>query len=169
MQKDPPTEYPEYTLPGGDTYVYSSFDFWTSGFFPGCLYLLDERREKWSRTMISSANGMPKSTQLHPLKLRHACRWWSANLHSQAGRTDTHDLGFMIQPWAQLGWEMSHDIECYDSVVTAAYSLASRFDPRVGCIRSWDTCFTKRYNFDDPQKNFLVIIDNMMSEIPICS
>lgn len=69
----------------------------------------------------------------------------------------------MIQPWAQLGWELEADQSCRDSLVSAARGLASRFDPKVRCIRSWDVCFTKRYAFSDPEADFLVIIDNVMS------
>ncbi|GAB7354320.1 hypothetical protein MBLNU459_g4836t1 [Dothideomycetes sp. NU459] len=152
----PPTKYPEYTQPGGEDYVYSNDDFWTSGFFPGCLALIRQRQTIW-----------PASTPVlipHPLKLKHGFEWWTENLHHQANRTDTHDLGFMIKPWAQLGWELDRDVRCRDSLVTAAYALASRFDERVGVIRSWDTCKTMRYAFEDPKDDFLVIIDNLMSK-----
>lgn len=155
-KEQPPILVPEYTEPQGTQYVYSDVSFWTSGFFPGCLYLLRERQSRWPARIMKSP---------HPLKLQHAGRWWTANLHRQASRTDTHDLGFMIQPWAKIGWELDKDIECFNSLVTAANALASRFDPIVGCIRSWDTCFTKRYSFGDPSKDFLVIIDNMMSRL----
>lgn len=70
----------------------------------------------------------------------------------------------MIQPWAQVLWEMDGDRRALGSLVTAANALASRFDAKVGAIRSWDTCFTKRYHFDDPSQDFLVIIDSMMSK-----
>lgn len=153
---------PEYTPPQGTQYVDADVSFWTSGFFPGSLYLLYERQRKWPRRS-SSRQLEPLSMQPHPLRLRHTCEWWTQNLHSQAARTDTHDLGFLIKPWAQLGWELDGDEKCYNSLVSAARALASRFDPRVQCIRSWDTCFTKRYAFADPTKDFLVIIDNMMS------
>lgn len=90
-------------------------------------------------------------------------KWWTQGLHSQSQRCDTHDLGFMIQPWAELGWRLDGDQECLNSLISAARSLASRFDPKVGCIRSWDVCVTRRYSFLDPSQNFLVIIDNMMN------
>jgi hypothetical protein len=32
------------------------------------------------------------------------------NLHAQAHQRDTHDLGFVIQPWAQPTWELDRDI-----------------------------------------------------------
>jgi hypothetical protein len=79
-------------------------------------------------------------------------------------KRDTHDLGFMIQPWARKAWELNQDHKAFDTLVTAARSLASRFNETVGSLRSWDTCVTKRYNFQDPSKDFLVIIDNMLSE-----
>ncbi|KAH7134945.1 glucuronyl hydrolase [Dendryphion nanum] len=154
-QESPPTEYPEYTQPQGVSYITSPHTFWTSGFFPGSLYLL--------RARLQHHPSHFPSLSPHPLKLQHAARWWTANLHSQASRTDTHDLGFMIKPWAQLGWELDRDVQCFDTLVTAAHALASRFDERVGCVRSWDTCFTKRYAFGDPAEDFLVIIDNMMN------
>ena len=146
---------PEYTMPGESTYTSTDASFWTSGFFPGSLYLLYERQRRWSDKMPD---------EVHKLRLQFACRWWSHNLHQQASQRGTHDLGFLIQPWAQRGWELDGDRACYDSLVTAAYALAERFDCKVGCIRSWDTCFTKRYSFADPSEDFLVIIDNLMSE-----
>lgn len=82
----------------------------------------------------------------------------------QAGRTDTHDLGFMIQPWAQLGVALDGDAECREAIVTAARSLAMRFDARVEAVRSWDGCRTGVYEFGDPGREFLVVIDNIMSE-----
>jgi unsaturated chondroitin disaccharide hydrolase len=39
-------------------------------------------------------------------------------------------------------------------LVNSARSLSTRFDPRVGCIRSWDS---------KSSSDFLVIIDNMMN------
>ncbi|KKY14016.1 putative glucuronyl hydrolase [Phaeomoniella chlamydospora] len=157
---EPPTSFPEYTRPDGTTYIESPADFWTSGFFPGSLYLLLERQRKWPQAF---SNGNQKKGQPHPLKLEYACRWWTERLHIQATATNTHDLGFLIQPWAQLGFELDSAENCLKSLITAAYSLASRFDSKVGCIRSWDTCYTKRYKYDDPSKDFLVIIDNMMN------
>ncbi|KAJ0321669.1 hypothetical protein COL5a_009154 [Colletotrichum fioriniae] len=126
----PPTLFPEYTEPGGTKYVYRELDFWTSGFFPGCLYLLLERRQ---------------------------------TLHPNAELKTTHDLGFMIFPWARPAWELLSDRRSFETAITAARSLYSRYDAAVGSIRSWDVCVTKRYKFLDPSKDFLVIIDNMMN------
>ncbi|KAF2220423.1 Six-hairpin glycosidase-like protein [Elsinoe ampelina] len=153
-ETDPPQMMPEYTLPGEKTYTYSHASFWTSGFFGGSLSLLHERQRRWPDRVPQH---IPDNA------LRRACQWWTHALHAEASRTDSHDLGFMIQPWAQLGWKLDRDERCLASLVVAANALASRFNPTVGCIRSWDTCFTRRYAFADPRDDFLVIIDNMMN------
>ena len=57
----------------------------------------------------------------------------------------THDLGFTTQPWEQPGWKIDRYRHCFDSMVTAAKALASRFDASVGAIRSWDTRRTREY------------------------
>lgn len=69
----------------------------------------------------------------------------------------------MIMPWAQLGWELDGNRRCYESMIAAAYSLASRFDEKVGAIRSWDECSTQKYSYTNTKTAFLVIIDSLMS------
>ncbi|PYH66620.1 glycoside hydrolase family 88 protein [Aspergillus vadensis CBS 113365] len=165
-QTNPPTLYPEYTGEDKTTYIYRTLDFWTSGFFPGSLYLLLERS-----TFFRDRHPAPHSTQAnsdsvlrpHPLQHEHLCRWWTANLHQNALRKDTHDLGFMITPWAMKAWTLHRDPAAYNALVLAAHSLASRFSESTQCIRSWDQCITKRYAYKDPSQDFLVIIDNMLN------
>ena len=99
----------------------------------------------------------------HYLQLEYLCRWWTANLHQNAQRQDTHDLGFMIAPWAMKAWELKRDPAAYNSLIMAAHSLASRFNTTTQCLRSWDVCITNRYSFTDPSQDFLVIIDNMLN------
>lgn len=69
----------------------------------------------------------------------------------------------MITPWAKKAWDLERDARAYSSLLVAGNSLASRFNSKVGSLRSWDVCITKRYSFTDPSKDFLVIIDNMMN------
>ncbi|KAB8220935.1 Six-hairpin glycosidase-like protein [Aspergillus novoparasiticus] len=159
----PPTLYPEYTGADGVTYVYRTLDFWTSGFFPGSLYLLLERQILYPGFYDIPWRVNKKSPLPHKLQLQHLCQWWTANLHANAAKRDTHDLGFMIAPWAMKAWSLNRDPQAYNSLVLAAHSLASRFDERVQSLRSWDVCHTKRYSFTDPEKDFLVIIDNMLN------
>ncbi|KAI6087343.1 glycoside hydrolase family 88 protein [Hypoxylon rubiginosum] len=157
----PPLLYPEYTKPGGVEYVYRELDFWTSGFFPASLYQLLERRRRHAQKIRGL--GSSSKYEPHELQLQFACKWWTENLHKNAELKYTHDLGFMIASWARVAWELENDSRAYDTVITAARSLASRYNPLVGCIRSWDTCVTKRYSFRDPEKDFLVIVDNLMN------
>lgn len=89
---------------------------------------------------------------------RHACKVWTDSLHQNAHLTTTHDLGFMIMPWAKIAYELKHDLRAFETIKTAAESLFSRFDKSMGCIRSWDKCVTKKYNFNDPEQDYMVII-----------
>lgn len=162
-KSNPPTLYPEYTDERGN-YVYRTLDFWTSGFFPGSLHLLLERTVLLSQNpALSKYSGPDSEIKPHRLQLEYLCRWWSANLHQNALKRDTHDLGFMIAPWAMKAWELHRDPEAFNSLVMAAHSLASRFNTKTGCLRSWDACITKRYKYTDPSLDFLVIIDNMLN------
>ncbi|KAI2619462.1 glycoside hydrolase family 88 protein [Hypomontagnella submonticulosa] len=158
----PPVLFPEYTKPGGVGYVYRELEFWTSGFFPGCLYLLLERQRKYPHKVRGIDTLLPEH-ELHEIQLQFACKWWTASLYPNAMLKTTHDLGFMIAPWARAAWELDHDVRGYDAVITAAKSLMTRYSPVIGCIRSWDTCVTKRYSFQEPGKDFLVIVDNLMN------
>lgn len=89
---------------------------------------------------------------------RHACKWWTENLHQNATLLGTHDLGFMIFPWARVQWDLHRDQKAFDTMMKAANTLADRFSETTGCMRSWDKCQTKCYSFTDTSKDFLVII-----------
>lgn len=152
---------PEYIEPGGTTYVYRDREFWTSGFFPGSLYLLLERDRKYPHVIRQQP-----SANIPEMQLNFASRWWTDSLHQNARLTGTHDIGFMIMPWARRAWELNGDRRALDSITVAATTLSHRFSPTIGAagaIRSWDVCTTQVYNFTDPDQEFLVIIDNMMN------
>jgi hypothetical protein len=80
-----------------------------------------------------------------------------------ATRTDTHDMGFIIQPALRMDWELTGNERSLAAVVTAAESLASRYSDKVKAIRSWDVAINKRYQYIDKEVDFLVIIDSMCS------
>ena len=63
VQANPPRFFPEYTRPGGSDYVYRDLSFWTSGFFPGNLYLLLERRKLYPN-LTNIHETRPHTTQL---------------------------------------------------------------------------------------------------------
>lgn len=98
--------------------------------------------------------------QDHLLKLG---RHYGLAISQMSRRTDTHDMGFIVQPALQRDWELTGNKESLAAVVNAAEALASRYDGRVKAIRSWDVAVNDRYSITDMQKNFLVIIDSMCS------
>lgn len=155
----PPILFPEYTHPGGNKYIYRDLKFWTSGFFPGSLYLLLERQVRYPHVFQQEQQTLP----IHHLQLEYACSWWTENLHANAHLTGTHDLGFMIMPWARPAWELRRDARAFETLKTAAKTLHGRYSSAVGAIRSWDSCVTKAYSFWEPSRDFLLIIDNMMN------
>lgn len=91
---------------------------WTSGFYPGLLWLLYE----YSR-----------DTQFE-----RSARQWTAILEEQKTNLDTHDLGFIIYSSFGNGYRLTGDPRYKDVILEAARSLATRFNAKVGAIRSWD-------------------------------
>jgi hypothetical protein len=78
-------------------------------------------------------------------------------------RTDTHDMGFIIQPSLRKDWELTGDVNSLDAVLTAAKSLASRYVPAARAIRSWDVLTQKDVLITSMTQDCLVIIDSMMN------
>jgi hypothetical protein len=81
-----------------------------------------------------------------------------------AARTDTHDLGFVIQPALQRNWELFGNQKSLDAILKAATSLATRYDDRVQAIRSWDSFSNAHHNISSMEDDFLVIIDSLCSK-----
>lgn len=73
----------------------------------------------------------------------------------------------MIMPWAKVAYEVNHDLRALETIKTAARSLFSRYSENIGCVRSWDKCITKKYNFYDTESDFMVIIVSL--DIPVIS
>ncbi len=67
--------------------------------------------------------------------------------------THTHDLGFMLYSSFGNGYRLTKNPQYKAVLLQAAKSLASRYNSKVGCIRSWD----------HGKWSFPVIIDNMMN------
>jgi rhamnogalacturonyl hydrolase YesR len=108
--------------------------WWASGFFPGSLFYIYEQTK--DQALYDEAKKM--------LDL----------LAPQQYNTTTHDLGFMM--YCSFGNALRFDsgnAEYKQILINSAKSLATRFNPKVGCIKSWDS----------RPSDFLVIIDNMMN------
>ena len=111
---------------------------WVSGFFSGSLWLLYEHTG---------------DEELKTLADKYTRRVESAK-HDKG----THDLGFMIFCSFGNAYRLTGD-EYYKGVIEeASKSLVTRYNPTVGCIRSWNT-----HRKENPELDFMVIIDNMMN------
>lgn len=108
---------------------------WTSGFFPGELWYMYEytKDKKWEELARKHTD---------PLEREKTTR-------------STHDLGFMMYCSFGNGYRLTKDANYKDILLASARTLITRYNPTVGCIRSWD------FNRDVWQ--FPVIIDNMMN------
>jgi len=74
-------------------------------------------------------------------------------------RTDTHDLGFIVSP-LRIDYEITGNFASLTSLITAAHSLASRYVPSAGAIRSWDLLRKKDVSIISQVENCIVIIDS---------
>jgi unsaturated chondroitin disaccharide hydrolase len=78
---------------------------------------------------------------------------WQTGLEGRKNDTSTHDVGFVIFSSFGNGYRLT-GIDAYRQVVlTAAGSLATRYNAKVGCIKSWN----------GGSSDFKVIVDNMMN------
>ncbi len=127
------TQFPQSTLPDGSPRNMKS-DWWCSGFFGGSLWYLYEysRDEKW----------------------KQAAHQWTMAVEQEKHNTRTHDLGFMLYCPFGNGYRLTQNTTYKDIMLTGAKSLATRFDPKRGVIKSWE----KFKEFEYP-----VIVDNMMN------
>ncbi|KAF6803391.1 unsaturated glucuronyl hydrolase [Colletotrichum musicola] len=155
--------YPELVPqsgPGVGKYTRRVVDFWTCGFFPGSIWALVDRATKYPQSMRHEDSRLLAS--LVRERLIELGTKWSQPLHASAARTDTHDLGFMILPSMRPRWELFHDQEALSTILNAAVSLYSRFDPRIGAIRSWDAItWMDDLHIRCKRDNFLVIVDSL--------
>ncbi|SEL46518.1 Glycosyl Hydrolase Family 88 [Olivibacter domesticus] len=108
---------------------------WTSGFFPGVLWYL------YAHTKDST--------------WEQAARKYTALIQDEQYNGKTHDMGFKIYCSVGNGYRLSSDTNYRKILIQAAKTLSTRFNPTVGCIRSWD------HNSD--KWDFPVIIDNMLN------
>lgn len=145
-----PNTYPHDTTKDTYAYKYMATSWWTSGFFPGSLWLLYERSLKVPQTTSSD-------------DILNLALQWQKGMEPQQYNMGTHDLGFMIMPAFYKDYTLRGSDHSKDIVTTAAHSLSTRWSETVGCIRSWDGMKNGPRDWTDKTKNFLVIIDNMMN------
>jgi hypothetical protein len=125
---------PRSLSPEGQLNLVPSKD-WTSGFFPGVLWFLYELSgdKKWEVQ----------------------ARLFTSKIENEKMNGGTHDMGFKIYNSFGNGYRLTIDPSYKEVIIQSAKTLSTRFNPKVGCIRSWD------HNKD--KWEFPVIIDNMMN------
>ena len=108
---------------------------WCSGFYAGSLWL---------------ASGMTGDG-----KLQELAREFTIPLENEKSNATTHDIGFKMMCSFGQGYRLTKDSSYRAILIQSAKTLTTRFNRKVGAIRSWD------HNKD--QWQFPVIIDNMMN------
>jgi hypothetical protein len=108
---------------------------WTSGFFPGTLWFLYEYtgNKEW---MTEAQNITTK-------------------IENEKWNGGTHDMGFKIYCSYGNGFRLTRNPSYREVIIQSAKTLSKRFNPKVGCIRSWDHSMDKW--------GYPVIIDNMLN------
>lgn len=132
-----PTRIPHSLKPDGSLNDRET-SWWCSGFFSGNLWYLYEytKDPKW-KTMAEK---------------------WTNPLEKEQFNKGTHDLGFMLYCSYGNGYRLTNNPRYKDIMIEGAKSLASRFDPKIGCIKSWNSLKKGNVVYQYP-----VIIDNMMN------
>ncbi len=133
MKNVPKDQFPKNYDPQKKLFESSNSGWWCSGFYPGTLLYLFE--ETLNQTLYDEA--------MRKLAL----------LKKEKSNTGTHDLGFMMYCSFGTANRIEPKPEYKAILLESARSLATRFNPIVGCIKSWDS----------KPSDYLVIIDNMMN------
>ncbi|WP_018629057.1 glycoside hydrolase family 88 protein [Niabella aurantiaca] len=135
----PKGAYPRTINKKGQMTTTSMYD-WTPGFFPGSLWYAYE----YSRNEALKKEALRWTEKLEPLK----------------NFTQHHDLGFMMYCSYGNAYRLTHNAAYKDILVQAARSLCTRFDPRVGSIKSWNRFVSWHGN---KTYHYPVIVDNLMN------
>lgn len=116
-----------------DGYKMIGFKDWTSGFPAGSYWYMHELTgdNNWKTIAIENTEKLEGVQYL----------------------TSTHDLGFMTFCSYGNAYRITGDTLYKNAILQASESLITRFNPTIGCIKSWD----------HGTWQFPVIIDNMMN------
>lgn len=125
-------KFPFYAENDG-TWKTMDSSWWCSGFFAGCLWLMYEKTgdEVWKT---------------------HADKWTKGMEKEQYIKADA-DIGYRIINSYGNAYAATGDNQYGKVVVKAAESLASRYSPKIGCVKAYDM----------DQWKFPILIDHMMN------
>jgi unsaturated chondroitin disaccharide hydrolase len=126
-------QYPKNFNPATGKPETSNSSWWCSGFYDGTLLNLYANHQ--DPQLLTQAESALKG------------------LTKEQYNTHTHDLGFMMYTSFGNANRLAPKPEYRQILINSAKSLSTRFNPTVGCIKSWES----------KPADFLVIIDNMMN------
>jgi hypothetical protein len=133
VMKSRPDQLPR-TIDSEGRLITESSSWWTSGFYPGCLWYLYE---------YSNDQGLKEDAVS-----------MSMRVEKEKYTTDNHDVGFMLYCSFGNGLRITGNESYNEILLTGARSLCTRFRPITGCIQSWQP----RDGWQCP-----VIVDNLMN------
>lgn len=125
-------EFPISVEPG-DTLDKYTVEAWTSGFFPGSLWLTYE--------------------QTGDEEVKKLAERFTRQMSTLLDHDTDHDLGFQVNCSYGNAYRITGDSLYLPMMVNAAKRLSERFNPVVGCTRSWN----------HGEWEYPVIMDNMMN------
>ncbi|RYF87049.1 MAG: glucuronyl hydrolase, partial [Chitinophagaceae bacterium] len=140
MTRLPADRFPKTYHEKTDKFQTAPSSDWCSGFYPGTLLYLYEQTKEAS--LLKEAERI------------------LVVLEKEKNNRSMHDLGFMMYCSFGNAERLASRPAYKEILVTSAKSLASRFYPKVGCIKSWDRVKSWDGKTD---LTFPVIIDNMMN------
>jgi hypothetical protein len=108
---------------------------WTSGFYPGILWYMYE--------LTGFGSWEEKAME------------YTAMLEKEMYDASNHDVGFRMFCSYGNGFRITGDTTYIPILVQSAKTLITRYNEKVGCIRSWD--------FNQDVWQYPVIIDNIMN------
>jgi rhamnogalacturonyl hydrolase YesR len=130
---DQPNKLPR-TIDADGKLLTTSSSGWVSGFVAGTLWYLYQNSK-------------------NPQLLDYA-KNYTVRIEKEKYNKGTHDLGFMLYCSFGNGLRLTGDTDYQNTLLTGAESLISRYNPKVGCIKSWNS---------NEKWQFPVIVDNMMN------
>ena len=107
---------------------------WCSGFFAGNLLFLYEYTG--DKSWLEQADP------------------FIAGMEAEQTNGGSHDMGFKLYNSIGNAYRLTHSEKYKNDIIQGAKTLATRFNPAVGCVKSWD---------NRREWKFPVIIDNMMN------
>jgi unsaturated chondroitin disaccharide hydrolase len=128
------SQFPVETNPANaNRWSLADSSHWTSGFFPGWVWLMYEK--DLSNAWFTRAQAQ------------------TAAMQNQQSNASDHDIGLKILSSFGNGYRITRDPAYLSTIQTAAQAMTTLYRPTAGVIESWP-------NFDS---HITVIIDNMMN------